>query len=104
MGDWAEYTCKSLMSTYGYEWQGDSLLLARENILLDIDDWYFDKFGEHLNNELINIFIDIITHNVIQMDGVKLTIPMTDIPVRIMNWETREMERFDEKEDEISLF
>lgn len=104
VSDWLFQSQKALKSTYGYEWQGDSLLLARENVLYAIDDWFYDKFHIHLTPVDLVSYAKIISHNIIQMDGIKLTIPMTDISARIMNWESGEFERFDGEEDEISLF
>ena len=36
--DWLKYAEVALKSSYGYEWQGDNLLIARENILQTMDD------------------------------------------------------------------
>lgn len=101
---WCVYTNYALTSTYGYEWQGDSLLLARENVLYDIMDWYEDKFKKKMNEGLMFSYANIISRNIVQMDGVTMCIPYSDIPVKIMNWELDEMERFDGKPEEPSLF
>ena len=42
--DWYKWTLEAMKSTYGYEWQGDSLLIARENILFTFIDYYIAKF------------------------------------------------------------
>lgn len=101
---WEVYTTYALRSTYGYEWQGDSLLLARENILYDIIDWYDDKFNQVMSESMIKNFAEIISRNIIQMDGVTMCIPYSEIPAKVMNWELNEMERFDGKPEELSLF
>lgn len=38
---------------------------------------------------------DIISYNLIRMDGISMCIPETHIPARTMNWETAKFERFD---------
>ena len=43
--EWIEYSIIALKSIYGYEWQGDNLLLARENVLLTYLDYYHNKFS-----------------------------------------------------------
>lgn len=93
--NWLEQAEIALKSTYGYEWQGDSLLLARENILYTINDYYMSVFGEELSRDSLLKFADIISHNIIQMDGVTCTIPMSNIPALIMNWDNNILERFD---------
>lgn len=101
---WEVCMTYALQSTYGYEWQGDSLLLARENILYDVIDWYEEKFQEAMPEEMMKEVANIVTYNIVQMDGITMCIPYSDTPVKIMNWELDEMERFDGKPEELSLF
>lgn len=83
--DWLNYAEIALKATYGYEWQGDNLLIARENILLTIDDFYKDfcknklklKSKTNLTDEQLEYFAEIISWNIFQMDGLKYVIPMT---------------------------
>jgi len=101
---WYLCTCYALESTYGYEWQGDSLLLARENILYDVIDWYEEKFQRAPAPSIVEELAEIISYNIFQMDGVTMCIPYSDVPAKVMNWELDEMERFDGKPEELSLF
>jgi len=71
---WAKY---ALQSTYGYEWQGDNVLLARENVLLTTIEHFNDKFNEQLDQDTILLFANIISWNIWQMDGIKYVIPNT---------------------------
>jgi hypothetical protein len=81
--DWLAYATRAYKSSYGYEWQGDSLLIARENVLLTFVDYYVDKFDELPEyNDLLTI-ADIITYNVFQMDGLKFVIPMSNKTVEV---------------------
>ena len=72
--EWAENACKA---TYGFEWQGDNLLLAREALLMTLIDYYKDKFGKNanLNPEILERFAEIISWNIWQMDGLKGVVP-----------------------------
>ena len=44
--EWLEWTIKAFKASYGYEWQGDNLLLARENLLYTFIDYWNDKFPD----------------------------------------------------------
>lgn len=71
---WAEIAYKS---SYGYEWQGDNLLLARENLLYTLQDFYYKKFDKNPKLSTLEHFADIIAWNIFQMDGLKYVIPMS---------------------------
>lgn len=43
--DWVEWAKTAFKSVYGFDWQGDNVLLARENLLRTFIDYYTDKFG-----------------------------------------------------------
>src|SRR5699024_8918248 len=42
---WFSLALKAYQSSYGYEYQGDSLLIARENLLNSFIDYYVAKFN-----------------------------------------------------------
>ena len=69
---WAEVAYKSI---YGYDWQGDNILLARENLLVTLIDYYEERFNEKLDRNKIMLFAEIISWNIWQMDGLKGVIP-----------------------------
>jgi hypothetical protein len=75
--DWLKWANIAFQSSYGYEWQGDSLLIARENLLYTFIDYYEDKFKETPSIELQNEIAEIIVWNIFQMDGLKYVIPMS---------------------------
>lgn len=75
--EWLEYTFKALKSVYGYELQGDNLLIARENILLDFIDYYVNRFNKGPDKEILTKTATIISWNIWQMDGLKLVVPFT---------------------------
>lgn len=74
-GEWLAAAKAALRSTYGYEWQGDSLVIARENILYTILDYYRAKFGRKLPRQSLSGLAYIISWNIWQMDGLKGVIP-----------------------------
>ncbi len=73
--DWVEWAKEAYKSTYGYEWQGDSVLIARENLLFTFIDYYVDKFEAFPVNQYLLEFAKIISWNIWQMDGLKNTFP-----------------------------
>lgn len=73
--DWLARVRKAFQNTYGYEWLGDSLLLARENLLYTFVDFYENRFGSAPDIELMLEFADIVSWNLWQMDGLTYQIP-----------------------------
>lgn len=74
-GEWLAAAKAALRSTYGYEWQGDNLVLARENLLYTVSDYYITKFGRNLPKQSLPGLAYIISWNIWQMDGLKGVIP-----------------------------
>ena len=72
---WLELTTLAVRSIYGFEWAGDNILLARENLLFTVADYYAAKFGDALNMEMLEHFAEIISWNIWQMDGLKAVVP-----------------------------
>lgn len=75
--EWFENTIKAYKSIYGYEWQGDNLLIARENLLFSFIDYYKQKFGirKKPKKEDLEKIANIISWNIWQMDGLKGVVP-----------------------------
>lgn len=73
--DWIYWATRALKSVYGYDWQGDNVLLTRQNILYSIIDYYDECFGKKLESQLIVKFAKIIAWNIWQMDGLKYVVP-----------------------------
>lgn len=75
--EWLKWAKIAFQSSYGYEWQGDSLLIARENLLYTFIDYYQAQFKETPSTELQKEIAEIIAWNIFQMDGLKYVIPMS---------------------------
>ena len=65
-------------SSYGYELQGDSLLLARENLLLSFCEHYDYKFGKLPTMKVVKQIATIISYNIFQMNGLTKQTPYSD--------------------------
>ena len=74
-GDWLEWAQVAYKNTYGFEWQGDNLLLAREALLWTFIEYYQAKFHKAPLLKSINYIAYIISWNLWQMDGLKGVVP-----------------------------
>ena len=73
--DWLKWAEIAYQNIYGYEWQGDNLLLAREALLWTFIEYYQAKFGRApLLGDIVHI-ADIISWNLWQMDGLRCVVP-----------------------------
>ena len=73
--EWLKWVERAFQSIYGFEFQGDSLLIARENLLASYCDYMEDRLHRQpTEKELLNI-AKIISWNMWQMDGLTYTIP-----------------------------
>ena len=73
--DWLVWVVKSFQSVYGYEWQGDNILLARENMLYTFIEYYRDRWGEEPTLAEQTEIAEVVAWNIFQMDGLKFVIP-----------------------------
>lgn len=72
---WVDWCIIAFKNIYGYEWQGDNLLLARKNLFYTFVDYYENKFKRIPEKNLQKKIAEIISWNLWQMDGVKFVIP-----------------------------
>lgn len=73
--EWLYWAKEAFKSSYGYEWQGDNVLLARENLLYTLHDYYKAKFKRAPTLKVQEDFAEIISWNIFQMDGIKYVVP-----------------------------
>lgn len=75
--EWNLEVEKSFKRIYGYEFQGDNLLLARENLLYTFIDFYIWHKGCKPDINFITKIAKIVSWNIWQMDGLKYVIPLS---------------------------
>ncbi len=75
--DWFKWAKRAFEATYGYEYQGDNLLIARENLLYTFIDFYIYKFEKLPDIQKAKEIADIIAWNLWQMDGLKNKTPFS---------------------------
>ena len=73
--EWLTWAQRAFESVYGFEYQGDNLLLARENLLYSYIEYYYERFGQEPSISLLRKIARIISWNIWQMDGLKFVVP-----------------------------
>ena len=119
--DWLKWTLRAFEASYGYEYQGDNVLIARINLLLTFMDYFEERWERRPDDKLLEQIANKIAWNIWQMDGLKDTVPlgkpyeefkqmtlfdlfedMSDsgedepeaVPCRIFNWRSNSSLRF----------
>ena len=82
--EWLKYAKMALKAILGFEWQGDNVLLARENVLWTILEYYkyYCSLKPISHDDLLEL-ADIVSWNIWQMDGLKFVVPMSCKPTEI---------------------
>ncbi len=68
--EWATWAIRAVESIYGYEYQGDNLLIARINILLTVVEYMQHKWNRAPNLRLLKKIATRVAWNIWQMDGL----------------------------------
>lgn len=116
--DWISWAIKAVQASYGYEYQGDSLLIARINILMTFVEYFEERWNQPVDKAIILKLANIISWNIWQMDGLTDTTPfgspiesiqqmnfydfidkkdeeeIETIPCRIFDWKANKSVRF----------
>ena len=77
--EWFKWTVRAFQSVYGFEFQGDNVLLARKNLLYSFIDYFNFKFNKEPSLVQIKKIAIIISWNIWQMDGLTCSIPYSNI-------------------------
>lgn len=90
-GEWFYFVMVAFQSIYGFEFQGDNLLLARTNLFLTFVEYYQNRFGKDPNLTICQNITNVIYKNIWQMDGLKYCIPNhPEIQCKIYDWDNQE--------------
>lgn len=73
--DWLKWTIRAFQSVYGFEFQGDNLLIARINLVMTFIEYYRERWGKDPDTAMIRKIANIVCWNFWQMDGLTDTIP-----------------------------
>ncbi|MCH4007238.1 MAG: Eco57I restriction-modification methylase domain-containing protein [Eubacterium sp.] len=96
--EWGKWTERAFQSIYGYEFQGDNVLLARCNLMMTYFEYYQKRWSENPSAGMLKKMANIITWNIWQMDGLTGTVPFAKPPE-----DQQQISFFNEAEDEASV-
>lgn len=94
--EWLEWVIHAYESTYGYEYQGDNLLIGRINMLITFVDYMRSKWDEQPDDDQIRMIANIISWNLWQMDGLTGCVPYAYTKVKVQ----KQLSFFDVEEDD----
>lgn len=75
--DFIKHSLLALKRVYGFDFQGDNILLARKNLFFDFIEYYHDKFSKEPSLDTLKEVAKIISYNIFQMDGLKYVVPFS---------------------------
>lgn len=73
--EWFKWVFRAFQSVYGYEYQGDNLLIARINLLYTLADYVEAMWNRQATKKELDKFLNVICWNFWQMDGLNDTPP-----------------------------
>lgn len=73
--EWLQWAFRAFEATYGYEFQGDNVLIARMNLLMTFEDYLKAQWRRTPTRKEYERLCKIITWNLWQMDGLTGRIP-----------------------------
>ena len=101
--EWLKWSTKALQSSYGYEFQGDNLIIARINVLVTMCEYRDSLFGGETSSRQILKWANIISWNFWQMDGFTGEVPFgrkkEPIQLGLFDQESNTADLFDGVED-----
>lgn len=73
--EWLTWATRAFQAVYGYEFQGDSLLIARVNLLITFEEYLWNRWRRKPTAKEYQTIANIISWNIWQMDGLTGAIP-----------------------------
>lgn len=73
--EWLNWTYRAFQATYGYEFQGDNLLIARVNLLMTFEEYLLERWQRKPTLAEYKKISNIVSWNLWQMDGLTGTVP-----------------------------
>ena len=73
--EWVKWAIRAIQSVYGYEYQGDNLLIVRINVLMTFVEYMKALWRRKPTEKELKTVANIIAWNFWQMDGLTGTVP-----------------------------
>lgn len=75
--EWLKWALRAFQSCYGYDYSGDNVLLARENLLYTFIDHMQARMGRKPTLKELKKVANIVSWNIWQMNGLTMTAPFS---------------------------
>lgn len=96
--EWKRWALRAVQATYGYELQGDNLLIARVNILCTVEEHLFHRWRQKADRAWLEKLCNVIAWNLWQMDGIHGCVPVPPAPT------DEQLSLFSPLEEQTNLF
>ena len=73
--EWLKWALRAFQATYGYEFQGDNVLISRVNLLTTFEEYLTARWNRKPTKKEYAEVTNIIAWNLWQMDGLTATLP-----------------------------
>lgn len=74
--EWLKWALRAFQASYGYEYQGDNLLIARVNLMMTFDDYYRERWSKEPALADLKKIANVVAWNIWQMDGLTDSVPL----------------------------
>lgn len=78
--EWKRWALRAVQAIYGYELQGDNLLIARVNMLCTVEEHLFHRWRQKVDKAWLEKLCNVIAWNLWQMDGIHGCVPVPPAP------------------------
>lgn len=99
--NWWKWAKRAFQASYGYEFQGDSLLIARVNLMCTFEDYLKAKWNRVPTKQEYKEIANIVCWNIWQMDGLTGHIPYATIDIENPDAIEGQIDLLDEVPDDI---
>ena len=96
--EWKRWALRAVQAAYGYELQGDNLLIARVNILCTVEEHLFHRWRQKADRAWLEKLCNVIAWNLWQMDGIHGCVPVPPAPTE------EQLSLFPPLEEQTNLF
>lgn len=96
--EWKRWALRAVQAIYGYELQGDNLLIARVNILCTVEEHLFHRWRQKVDKAWLEKLCNVISWNLWQMDGIHGCVPVPPTPTE------EQLSLFPPVEEQTNLF
>ena len=86
--EWLKWAIRAFWATYGYDYQGDNVLISRVNLLMTFEEYLWERWKRRPTPAEYRKLLTVITWNIWQMDGLTGTIPygIAEEEFQVIDW------------------